>query len=107
MYKIIVLPEFKKKIKKIFDKQQQKAIEDFILKDLKFKGNKIGKPLSYPYLREKKIIGKRIYYLIYNDLLLILLVDASNKKAQKETINKIKEFLPKYEKLAYKYYFNG
>lgn len=28
----------------------------------------VGKPLRYPFLREKKIREKRIYYLVYDDL---------------------------------------
>ena len=37
-------------------------------------GNILGKPLTYNFLREKKIGGKRIYFLVYEDICLILLI---------------------------------
>lgn len=60
----------------------------------------VGKPLSYPFLREKRIGGRRIYYLIYEDLGLVLLVATSEKKDQQETINHIKYQLYDYKKIA-------
>ena len=39
-----------------------------------------GKPLSYRFLREKCIKEKRVYYLIYEDLNLVLIVATSGKK---------------------------
>ena len=55
-----------------------------------------GKQLSYPFLREKKIGGRRIYYLVYEDLRLVLLVAASGKKNQQATIEHIKENLKEF-----------
>ena len=64
----------------------------------------IGKPLTYPFLREKKIGGRRIYYLIYDDLKLVLLIATSGKKDQQATINHIKfrfkEFRAEAERIA-------
>ena len=42
----------------------------------------------------KRIRGKRIYFLTYEDIQTVLLVAISNKKKQQETINKS----PCYEK---------
>ena len=56
-----------------------------------------GKPLGYCFFREKKIGGNRLYYLIYEDKLIILFVFYSNKKMQQQTINKIKFELEKYK----------
>lgn len=39
-----------------------------------------GDQLSYLFLREKRIKEKRIYYLIYKDLKLVLLVATSGNK---------------------------
>ncbi len=50
----------------------------------------VGDYLSYPFLREKRINEKRIYYLIYKDLNLVLMVAVSGKKDQQATINHIK-----------------
>lgn len=50
----------------------------------------VGKPLSYPFLREKRVDDKRIYYLVYEDLGAVLLVSVSDKKMQQQTIDEIK-----------------
>jgi hypothetical protein len=60
----------------------------------------VGKPLGYPFLREKKIGGRRIYYLIYPDLRLVLLVATSGKKDQQETIDHIRSQLDEFKKIA-------
>ena len=59
-----------------------------------------GNPLSYPFLREKRIKEKRVYYLVYEDLRLVLLVATSDKKNQQATIDHIKEQLDQYRKIA-------
>lgn len=59
-----------------------------------------GKPLNYPFLREKKIKEKRFYYLIYKELELVLLVAMSGKKDQQDTIDHIKEQLDEYRIIA-------
>jgi hypothetical protein len=60
----------------------------------------LGKPLGYPFLREKKIEGRRIYYLIYEDLKLVLLVATSGKKDQHDTIDHIQEHFDEYKQVA-------
>jgi hypothetical protein len=60
----------------------------------------IGNPLGYPFLREKRIKEKRIYYLVYEDLKLVLLVATSGKKDQQITISHIKEHLYKFKEIA-------
>ncbi len=60
----------------------------------------VGDQLSYPFLREKRVKEKRVYYLIYEDLNLVLLVATSGKKDQQETINHIKSQLDEYRKIA-------
>ncbi|MDP3734626.1 MAG: hypothetical protein Q8R37_05345 [Nanoarchaeota archaeon] len=62
----------------------------------------VGKQLSYPFLREKKIGGRRIYYLIYEDLKLVLLIATSDKKDQQATINHMKDNLKEFRKVAEK-----
>ena len=62
----------------------------------------VGKPLGYAHLREKKISGRRVYYLIYDDLKLVLLVATSNKKDQQVTIDHIKGNLDEFRKIAQK-----
>ena len=60
----------------------------------------IGDQLIYPFLREKRIKEKRIYYLIYEDLKLVLLVAVSGKKDQQTTIDHIKKGLNEFRKVA-------
>lgn len=62
----------------------------------------IGQPLGYLYLREKRIGGRRVYYLIYDDLKLVLLVATSDKKDQQATIDHIKGNLDEFRKIAEK-----
>ncbi|MFW6286182.1 MAG: hypothetical protein ACOC16_03605 [Nanoarchaeota archaeon] len=104
MYRVFLLPEFKKKVKKILNKKELKELESFIENKLISRGDKIGKQLTYSFLREKKIVGKRIYYLIYKEIEIILLVGISNKKTQQKTIDEIKLYLPKFKKFAYHLY---
>jgi mRNA-degrading endonuclease RelE of RelBE toxin-antitoxin system len=60
----------------------------------------VGKPLSYRFLREKKVREKRVYYLVYDDLHLVLLVATSGKKDQQNTINHLKEQLKEFRSIA-------
>lgn len=60
----------------------------------------VGDPLGSHFLREKRIREKRIYYLVYQDLNLVLLVAASGKKKQQATINHIKSHLDEFREIA-------
>ena len=62
----------------------------------------IGKPLGYPFFREKRIDKYRIYFLIYKDIDTVLLITISDKKAQQETIDRIKNQLDFYKDLIRK-----
>jgi putative component of toxin-antitoxin plasmid stabilization module len=62
-----------------------------------------GTPLSYRFLREKRVDGKRIYYLVYDDIQIVLLVSVSDKKIQQEVIDKIKASFPLYRQELQKY----
>jgi mRNA-degrading endonuclease RelE of RelBE toxin-antitoxin system len=62
----------------------------------------VGKQLSYKFLREKKIGGRRVYYLVYDDLNLVLLVATSSKKDQSDTIKHLKKHLDKFRELVEK-----
>lgn len=84
----------------LFTKLEQIEIKKIIL-DLVIDGDKKGKSLGYSFFREKKIQHKRIYYLIYEELNVILLVAGSDKKTQQKTINTIKNLLPKYKEYVY------
>lgn len=60
----------------------------------------VGDLIAYRFLREKRIREKRIYYLVYEDLKLVLLVATSGKKNQQATIDHIKRHLDEFRKVA-------
>ncbi len=68
-----------------------------ILDHLAESGNVVGKPLSFPFFREKKFNGSRLYYLIYLEWDALLVITIGSKKEQPETIAYIKENLPQYK----------
>jgi len=51
----------------------------------------VGKPLGYKFFREKRFNGKRLYYIIYEDYVVVLVVAYSDKKNQQATIDAIKK----------------
>ena len=98
MFKVFRTYEFERKMNKFLTKEQQERlnkIEDEIA-ERGFTGN----PLGLKFLREKRISEKRIYFLVYEDLKSVLMVSISDKKAQQETIDKIKEFFPEFRRLV-------
>ena len=56
----------------------------------------VGDSLGYRFFREKRVGGKRVYYLVYEDLKAVLMVAISDKKTQQETIDEIKSRLQDY-----------
>jgi|SRR3989344_1133943 len=85
---------------KLLSKDYQEQIDD-IIKQLK-QSLEVGKPLGYPFFREKKMGKYRIFFLVYDDKNTVLLITISDKKAQQETIDKIKEQLDYYREIIKK-----
>lgn len=50
----------------------------------------LGKPLGYPWFRELKNDKWRVYFLIYDQLVVVLFVGVSDKKSQQVVIDVIK-----------------
>lgn len=92
MFRVLKTQKFDKKIQKLLEPSESRELQNFI-ENLK-EGHIAGKKLTYEFLREKKIGCKRVYFLVYDELKTILLVTASNKKLQQETIDEIKYLLP-------------
>lgn len=100
MFKVYRTKEFEKLMGKLLTEEEQKRvdkIEEEIAK-IGFTGN----PLGFNFLREKRISGKRIYFLVYEEFKAVLMVSLSDKKAQQETIDKINEYLPEFKRLIEK-----
>ncbi len=102
MNRVFKVPDFDKYANKLLNKAEIAELNKFIIY-LKINSN-LGKPLGYDFLREKKIGGKRVYFLIYKEICLILLVASSDKKTQKVTIENIKLYLGEYKQYAYNLY---
>lgn len=73
-----------------------------IINQLKEQGDSIAKPLKYPYFREKRFNGKRLYFLVYKEHMIILALAIGDKKTQQETINKIVLELENYKEIIEK-----
>jgi len=92
-WRIFATLEFEKDFKKLdnaIQSQVRKEIEQ--LKENPF----VGKPLGYEFFREKKALGYRIYYLIYEESVVVFLAAISNKKQQQKAIKTIKALIPFY-----------
>ena len=97
MYPLFHSDEYKKSFLKL-DKAEQSSIIK-IEKQLAI--NPLSsKPLSYTFLREKKVKDKRIIFF-YDDKG-VFLISIVNKKNQKEIINAIKKDIEKFKKLVKK-----
>jgi len=92
-FKIFRTYTFEKEFDKL-PKAEQKEVENF---EKKLSENPfVGKPLGLVFFREKKLNGRRVYYLIYEDFVVVLMVAVSDKKTQQATIEAIKERLDEY-----------
>ena len=80
-------------IQKRFENQFHKVEEDPF---------SLGKPLGYTWFRELKNEGHRVYYLIYEDKIIVLFVGVSGKKEQQSSINQIKSNLPIFKEFVEK-----
>ncbi len=65
-----------------------------------------GKSLGHNFFREKRFDGKRLYYLVYDDYVIVLVVAISGKKTQQSTINAIKSAFEVYRKEVYDKFVN-
>lgn len=100
MFKVYRTKEFEDLMSKLLTQEEQKRVEK-IEEEIAETGF-TGDPLGFKFLREKRISGKRIYFLIYEEFKAALMVSLSDKKAQQETIDKIKEYLPEFKRLIEK-----
>lgn len=100
-YSIYTSPEFEKEISKI-DLNEREVLEKIFL-ELK-ENPHIGEPLGYGFFREKRFGKRRVYYLIYDKLLAVLIVAISGKKDQQKIINSIKRSLEEDKKYVERLY---
>ena len=97
VYAVYTTKSFDKEVEKL-PKDDQKIIQKIFLK---IRENPYSSDqLRYKNLREKRIREKRVYFLVYEDLELVLLVATSGKKDQQITIHYIKKHLGEFKKIA-------
>jgi putative component of toxin-antitoxin plasmid stabilization module len=98
IFELRKIPLFEEKFSKIIPLNKQ---EDTNKRISKLQYNPYsGKPLGFRYLRELKIDKFRVYYLIYEKEVIILLVTVSNKKQQQNTIKFIKDNINEFQKIV-------
>ena len=96
MFRIFKSATFDKDFDKLDNSGQERV--DKILNQLLERGSEVGKPLSgLPFFKEKKFNGKRLYFLVYENLHIVLVLAISDKKAQRATINMILRDLGVYQ----------
>lgn len=88
------MEQFGKELEKL-DKNEQYIIDQIVNRLIE--NPWMGDILRYPFIREKRIRGKRLYYLIYEEWKAVLIVGISDKKTQQTTIDTIIELLPEYK----------
>ncbi len=99
-FKIIATKSFLKNISKFLEKKEFEKFEKFKerLKNYPY----LGDSLRVPFVREFKTeSGKRIYFLVYEEIQIILFVSMSNKKDQNRIIQIIFENLKEYKLYVY------
>ncbi|MDO8627259.1 MAG: hypothetical protein Q7K42_02235 [Candidatus Diapherotrites archaeon] len=94
VYKIIATEEFLKDYKNLPKDEQQRV--DKAKEQLKTNPYS-GKPLGYDFFREKKLGVKRLYYTIYENKIIVLVLAYGGKKDQQATINAIKTLFLQYK----------
>ena len=93
MFKILRTQKFIEQFQQL-PKQTQEEIKK--LRD-KLKENPfVGDPLGFKFFREKKFGGLRLYFLVYEDIVVVLFVALSDKKTQQSTIDEVKLNLKEY-----------
>ena len=86
-YRVFLAAAFKKKLAKAdiaFQRWFDKVLDQFAENPL------VGKPLGVNWFREKKFGKMRVYYVVYEDLKSVFVVNLSEKKDQQQAINSIK-----------------
>ncbi len=94
MFRVFRSEWYEKKLGKLDRSEQEKV--DVFEQQLK-RDPYSGRPLGYNFFREKKFDGKRLLFLVYAEHAAVFLVTITDKKAQQETIDVIKEHLDQYK----------
>ncbi|MEK6830232.1 MAG: hypothetical protein AABY15_09015 [Nanoarchaeota archaeon] len=93
VYTVYTTEKFDKEVKKLSQEEQERVQKIF----LQVKENPyVGDQLQIKILREKRLREKRVYYLVFEDLKVVLFVATSDKKTQQKTIDYIIKYVNEY-----------
>lgn len=96
MYEVYHHEDFEKNMKKVFSPEEQRQVKQ--LERVQLSVNPyVGDSINSPFLREKHLGGKRVYYLIDESHNLVFLITVSTKKTQRIIIKMLKERMPFFE----------
>ena len=93
MFKIFTTDEFDSRFEKLDNSLQIQINKEIGQLEI---NPYVGKPLGYLFFREKKVKNYRIYYLIYEEHVVVFVITVSNKKDQQKAIDKIRNLIPFY-----------
>jgi len=97
VFAVYTTETFDKEVEKLEKDAQDRIQKLFLqLKDNPY----VGDQLKFRFFREKRLDEKRIYYLVYEDLNLVLMVGVSGKKDQQKTIDFIGRYFDDFRRLA-------
>ena len=92
-YSVYQTESFRKEMNKLPQEEQGRIKNLFLqLKENPY----VGDSLQIKALREKRLLEKRIYYLVFDSLHSVLVVAISDKKSQQKTINYIIKYINDY-----------
>jgi len=95
MYLVFRTRKYEKLFTKLLSTHEQREVQDFERKIAEHPH--LGDPLGTPFFREKKIDGKRIYFIINDTYEGIFMLCISTKKDQQTAIKEIKKQLQHYQ----------
>lgn len=99
VYAVYTTEMFDEEVEKL-EKDEQDRVKKLFLQ---LKNNPyVGDQLRYRFFREKRLDEKRAYYLVYDDLNLVLMVGISGKKDQSKTIDFLAKYFDEFRNLAEK-----
>ena len=97
-YKVYIHPTvYKEVIEKLSTKDQERInslVQQFTTNPY------VGDYLQIKSMREKRLNGKRIYHVVFEDLKLVLIIAISDKRTQQKTINSIRSNMNGYREYA-------
>ncbi len=100
MWELRETSEFEQKFEELPSNVKEKFESQ--IKKLQENPYALGKPLGYPWFRELKNDKWRVYYLIYDQLIVVLFVGVSDKKTQQAAINLVKNNLKVFKEFVEK-----